>query len=360
MSLPKTLSGGWERESEHDLRVMIKLLQILFYWIAMRFRSRASLEAEIAVLRQQLGILRLKAPKKIQIGFWDRVIVVWLYRLFPSILKVIHIVQPATVIRWHRQGFKVYWRWISRPRGGRPKIDPELRALIRRISRENPLWGAPRIHGELLLLGYKLSQTTVAKYMVKRRGNPGGQTWRTFLENNRDGLASMDFIIVPTIGFKLLYCLVILNHARRRIIHCAVTKAPTAAWVARQLTEAFPWDEAPSYLIRDNDPVFNRMVRRKLRLVGIRDRPITPYSPWQNAYCERVNGSIRRECLDHILIFGEAHLRRVMRAYVHYYNNARTHLSLSKNSPNKRANHCIGAIKSLPHLGGLHHEYVRI
>jgi len=339
---------------------MIKLLQTLLYWISLRFRSRASLEAEIAVLRQQLGILRLKAPERVQVGFWDRVIFVWLYRLFPSVLNAIHIVQPATVLRWHRQGFRTYWRWISRPKGGRPKIDPELRALIRRISTENPLWGAPRVHGELLLLGCKVSQSTVAKYMVKHPYRSGGQTWKTFLENHRDGIASMDFIIVPTIGFKLLYCLVILNHARRKIVHYAVTQVPTAEWVARQLAEAFPWDEAPSYLIRDNDPVFNGLVRRKLRLIGIRDRPIASYSPWQNAYSERVNGSIRRECLDHILIFGEAHLRRVMRAYVDYYNNARTHLSLGKNSPNRREVHAAGPIKSLPHLAGLHHEYVRI
>lgn len=232
--------------------------------------------------------------------------------------------------------------------------------MIRRISQENPLWGAPRIHGELLLLGCKVSQSTVAKYMVKHPYRSGGQTWKTFFENHRDGIASMDFIIVPTIGFKLLYCLVILNHARRRVIHYAVTKVPTATWVARQLVEAFPWDEAPSYLIRDNDPVFNGLVQRRLRLIGIRDRPITPRSPWQNGHSERLNGSIRRECLDHILIFGEAHLRRVMRAYVQYYNNARTHLSLGKNSPKEREVHVAGTIRSVSHLGGLHHEYVRI
>ena len=170
----------------------------------------------------------------------------------------------------------------------------------------------------------------------------------------------MDFIIVPTIRFKHLYCLVILNHARRRIIHYAVTKVPTAAWVARQIAEAFPWDEIPRYLIRDNDPVFNSLVQRRLRLFGIRDRPIMPRWPWQNAFSERLNGSMRRECLDHIIIFGEAHLRRVMRAYVHYYNNARTHLALSKKSPNHREVCTKGTVRSVPHFGGLHHEYARI
>ncbi len=287
-------------------------------------------------------------------------ILVLLYRLSPSVIDAIHILRPETVVRWHRQGFKAYWRWKSSPKGGRRKIDRDLRNLISRMSKENPLWGAPRIHGELLLLGYKVSQSTVAKYMVKRRGNPGGQSWKTFLENHRDGIASMDFIIVPTIRFKLLYCLVILGHARRKIIHYAVTTVPTAAWVSRQIGEAFPWDEVPEYLIRDNDPVFNTLVQKKLRLFGIRDQPTTPHSPWQNGHSERLNGSIRRECLDHIIILGDGHLRRVMKAYVYYYNNIRTHLSLGKNAPLGREVQVAGSVESMPHLGGLHQEYVRI
>jgi len=330
------------------------------HWFRLQFRARQSIEAENLVLRQQLAILRLRNPKRIQVGFWDRVILVAFYRLFPSVLDSIHIVQPATILRWHRKGFRVVWRWKSRRRSGRPKIDAELRDLIRRVSRENPLWGAPRIHGELLLLGYSVSQTTVAKYMVKYLTRGGGQTWKTFLENNKQGIASMDFVIVPTIQFKLLYCLVIINHARRKIIHFAVTTIPTAAWVVRQLVEAFPWNEAPEYLIRDNDPAFNGLVQRRLRSFGIRDRPTAPRSPWQNGYSERINGAIRRECLDHILVVGEAHLRRIMKEYVHYYNNARTHLSLEKNSPNKRPIQYVGAIRSIKHLGGLHKEYARI
>jgi transposase InsO family protein len=269
-------------------------------------------------------------------------------------------VQPTTLVRWHRQGFKAYWRWKSRPKNGRPKTDAELRTLIRRMSEKNPLWGAPRIHGELMMLGYKVSQTTVAKYMVSRPYRSGGTSWKTFLKTHADGIASMDFVIVPTIGFKLLYCLVILDHARRKIVHYAVTHVPTAEWVARQIIEAFPWNAAPRYLIHDRDPVFSNLVPRRLWAMGIRDRPTAPRSSWQNGYVERVIGSIRRDCLDHMLIFGEDHLCRVMKAYVYYYNNVRTHLSLSKDTPLQRGVATRGTINALRHLGGLHHQYLRI
>ena len=339
---------------------MIKLLQAIFQWLLLRFRSRASLEAEILMLRQQLGVLRLRSPQRARPGVWDRVILVWLYRLCPSVLAAVHIVQPATLLRWHRKGFRAYWRWKSRPTGGRPRIDTELRGLIRRLGEENPLWGAPRIHGELLMLGYRVSQTTVAKYVVKRPYRTRGPSWKAFLKSHADGIASMDFVIVPTLTFRLLYCLVILNHARRKIIHIAVTTIPTAEWVARQITEAFPWNDAPDYLIRDRDPVFDRLVQRRIQAMGIRDRPTAPRSPWQNGYVERLIGSVRRDCLDHILILGENHLRRVMKAYVQYYNNARTHLSLGKDAPSKRQICSRGIVSSFAHLGGLHHEYVRI
>jgi transposase InsO family protein len=339
---------------------MIKLLQAIGGWVLLRFRSRASLEAEVLLLRQQLGVLRRRAPKHIRPDFWDRLVLVSVYRLFPSVLSAVHIVQPATLLRWHRQGFRAYWRWRSRKPYGRPKTNAHLRSLIRQISSENPLWGAPRIHGELLILGYEVSQTTVAKYMVKRPNSSGGPTWKTFLRTHADGIASMDFVIVPTIGFKLLYCLVILDHARRNIVHYAVTHVLTAEWVARQIVEAFPCDEAPRYLVHDRDPVFNDLVRRRLGAMGIRDRPTSPRSPWQNGHVERLIGSIRRDCLDHMLIFGENHLRSVMKAYVHYYNNVRTHLSLDKNAPLQREPARLGAVHALPHLGGMHHEYVRI
>ena len=244
-------------------------------------------------------------------------------------------------MRWHRAGFRRYWRWKSRRRGGRPQIQTELRALIRQMSAENRLWGAPRIHGELLKLGFEVSQSTVAKYMVRRRGPPS-QGWRAFLRNHAPHIAAMDLFVVPTIGFALLYVFVIVRLDRRTLVWTNVTRHPTAEWIARQITEAFPWNEAPRYLIRDRDGVFGAVVTRRLRAMGIRDKPIAPASPWQNAFAERLIGSIRRECVDHLIVFGERHLRRILRCYAHYYNEVRTHRSLNKDAPISRAVQRIG------------------
>ncbi len=235
----------------------------------------------------------------------------------------------------------------------------ELRALIRRMSAENPLWGAPRIHGELLKLGFEVSQSSVAKYMVKRCGPPS-QGWRTFLRNHVPHIAAMDLFVVPTIGFDLLYGLVIVRLARRDLVWTNVTPHPTAEWVARQITEAFPWNEAPRYLIRDRDQVYGAAARRLLRAMGIRDKPMAPGSPWQNGFAERLIGSIRRECVDHIVVLGETHLRRVLKSYAQYYNEMRTHRSLDKDAPIPRPVQRAGSIMSHVLLGGLHHHYVRI
>jgi transposase InsO family protein len=338
---------------------MIECVGLLFSAIAARFKSRARLEAEVLVLRHQLNVLVRKVGRRPRLLSWDRLVFVVLYRLCPQVLDSVSIIKPHTVIRWHRTGFNAYWRWKSRARGGRPKIDAETRALIREMSRANQLWGAPRIHGELLKLGIAVAQSTVAKYMVKRRGPPG-QDWKTFLRNHADGIAAVDLFVVPTVGFKLLYCLLVLGHGRRRLVHHAVTAHPTAEWIGRQIVEAFPWDGAPEYLVRDRDAVYGQVVRRRLRGLGIRDRSVAPRSPWQNGYVERLIGSVRRECLDHTIVLSESHLRRIMTAYKTYYNEARTHLSLSKDTPLGRPIERIGRIIAQPMIGGLHHRYVRI
>ena len=217
----------------------------------------------------------------------------------------------------------------------------------------------PRIHGELLKLGFEVAQSSVAKYMVKRRGSPS-QGWRTFLHNHAPDIAAMDLLVVPTIGFDLLYAFVIVRLGRRELIWINVTANPTAEWVARQITEAFPWSEAPRYMIRDRDRIYGAVVTRRLRAMGIRDKPIAPTSPWQNGFAERLIGSIRRECLDHIIVLGEAHLRQILKSYARYYNETRTHLALDKDAPLSRTVKRAGRILCRPVLGGLHHEYVRI
>jgi transposase InsO family protein len=320
--------------------VLLELAMVAFLaWLLLlarsRFKSRARLEAENMVLRQQVIVLRRRSRTRVGLRNFDRLILVWLYRLFPSVLGAVVIVKPETVIRWHRRGFRAYWRWKSGRRGGRPKIDREIRGLIRQMSRENPLWGAPRIHGELLMLGVDLAQSTVAKYMDRLRGL-SSQGWKTFLRNHAAGIASIDLFVVRTISFKLLYGLVILHYGRRRLAMVSVTSNPTAEWIAGQVTEAFPWDEAPGHLIRDRDAAFGPAYTRRIRTVRIRDHPTALRSPCQNGHAERLIGSIRREYLDHVIVFGEAHLRRVLKAYVAYYNQIRTHLSLDKDAPNFR------------------------
>lgn len=239
-----------------------------------------------------------------------------MYRLAPGTLNALSIVKPETVIGWHRRGFRAFWRWKSRSTAGRPNPPPEVRTLIREMSIAKPLWGAPRIHGELLILGIGVGQTTVAKYMNRCR-RPPSQGWKTFLRNHADGIVAMDMFVVPTISFKLLYGLVVMSHDRRNIIHLSTTAHPSVEWIASQLTEAVGWDRAPCYIIRDRDRAYGEVFKRRLRTMGIRDRPTAPQSPWQNGCCERLIGSIRWECLDHVVILGERHLRHVLRSYAH-------------------------------------------
>ena len=338
---------------------MFALLFFALAILASSFKSKRRLAAENAALRQQLTVLRRQVRGRVRLTNNDRLFFVQLYRWFPSVLNLITVIRPETLVRWHRAGFRRYWRWKSRSLGGRPQIEADLRALIRRMNIENPLWGAPRIHGELLKLGFEVAQSTVARYMVKRHGPPS-QGWRTFLRNHAPDIAAMDLFVVPSIGFNLLYTLIIVRLDRRHLIWVNVTTNPTAEWIARQLTEAFPWDGAPRYLIRDRDRIYGTVVTRRLCAMGIRDKPIAPASPWQNGFAERLIGSIRRECLDHFVVWGETHLRRILRTYACYYNDIRTHWALDKDAPAFRPIRRTGIINSHAILGGLHHHYIRI
>ena len=267
--------------------------------------------------------------------------------------------QPETVIRWHRKGFRLFWMRKC-TKHGRPTIDPRIRALIREMCRANPLWGAPRIHGVLLKLGLDVSEATVSRYLV-RRPKPPSQTWRTFLENHTKDIIATDFFTVPTATFRVLFVLVVLSHDRRKILHTNVTEMPTAEWAARQVVEAVGLDDAPKYLIRDRDRKFNEFFTRKVASACLTEALTAPASPWQNAYVERVIGTIRRECLDHMIILGEQHLRRTVKRYSDYYNRVRTHTSPDKDAPRGRPiqGRGKGTVRSRRHCGGLHHEYYR-
>ena len=338
---------------------MTVILLTLWLFVVDLFKSRSRLEAENLFLRHQLNIALRQAPSGIRLSGSDRALLVLITKLWPNLVGMARLVQPETILRWHRTGFRVFWRWKTRNRAGRPKIDRGLRDLIRRISAENPLWGASRIHGELLMLGFEVAQSTVSKYMLRRR-NPPSQSWKTFLRNHGEAIAAIDMCVLPTVTFELLFAFLVLGHGRRHLLWFEVTRRPTAEWLARQITEAFPWASAPTYLVRDNDRAYGFAFQRRVRTMGIRDRPISPNSPWQNGIAERLIGTLRRECLDQILVFGEAHLRRILSAYATYYNQARTHMALQKDAPLHRAVQRNGSIVAMPVLSGLHHRYARI
>lgn len=271
------------------------------------------------------------------------------------------IVKPETVLAWHRKGFRLFWTWrVRRGKPGRPSVAHEVRDLIRLMSRNNPRWGAPRIHGELLKLGIQITEPTVAKYMIRQR-KPPSQTWRTFLNNHIWSTVSVDFFMVPTVRFQILYVFLVLAHDRRRIVHFGVTAHPTAEWTAQQMREAFPWDSAPRYLLRDRDKIFGKAFVDQIRAQGIKQVLSAPRSPWQRAYVERLIGSIRRECLDHVLVFGERSLHRMFGSYADYYHRWRTHLALGKDAPEPRRtqSQLEGRVIELRDVGGLHHHYER-
>ena len=338
---------------------MKKWLIIILKTLISSGRERRELALENLALRQQLAVLKAKQTRP-RLTRVDRLFWCFLSKQWANWRDSLHIVQPATVIRWHRQGFRYYWRWKSRRRG-RPSIEGELRILIREMSRANPLWGAPRIHGELLKLGIEVSQATVSKYMVRHR-KPPSQGWKTFLGNHASELVSLDFLTVPTATFRVLYVLVILGHDRRQILHVNVTRNPTAVWTARQLTEVCGWNNEPRYLLRDRDGVYGLEFSRQAKVLGFEEVVTAPRSPWQNAYVERVIGSIRRDCLDHVVVISDRQLRRILKEYLSYYNQVRTHLSLHKDAPVPRSAKPpdLGRVTKIRRVGGLHHEYTRL
>ena len=324
-------------------------------------RSRAALQLENLALRHQIGVLQRSARRRPKLTSRDRLLWMCLSRLWSDWRSALAIVQPETVLAWHRAGFRLFWTWkVRRGQPGRPVISREVRDLIRKMCRENPGWGAPRIHGELLKLGIDIGESSVSKYMVRCR-KPPSQTWRTFLENHAQQMVSIDFFTVPTLRFQVLYVFLVMAHDRRRILHFNVTAHPTAEWTGQQLREAFPFDQPPRYLLRDRDAIFGDDFREQVRDMGIREVLSAPRSPWQRAYVERVIGSIRRECLDHIIVFQESSLRRTLNSYFDYYHRSRTHLSLGKDSPEPRPIQPpkMGSVVAVPQVGGLHHRYER-
>ncbi len=318
------------------------------------------MQIEILALRHQLAVLQ-RQKRRVRLGAADRLLWVVLSRFWKQWRSLLVIVKPETVIAWHRKGFHLYWGWKSRKgKCGRPCISLETRELIRQMSKANPLWGAPRIHGELLKLVSEISQATVAKYMT-RQGKPPSQSWRTFLENHVQQIVAIDFLIVRTVNFRLLFVFVALSHERRHAIHFNVTEHPTAEWTARQIAEAFPWDSAPGYLLHDRDCIYGAAFHRRVSEMGIHEILTAARLPWQNAYVERFIGTVRRECLDHLIIFNEYSLKRILKSYFEYYEHSRTHLSLEKDPPASRAVQASesGRVVELPQVGGLHHRYER-
>ncbi len=340
--------------------MMAGMITLILIGLLRGVRTQRSLVLENLALRHQLVVLQRTVPRP-RLRTADRLFWVLLSRLWAGWTDAISVVQPATVIRWHRTGFKLFWARKSRRTGpGRPAVAPEVRALIRHMARANPLWGAPRIHGELQKLGLEISQAAVSKYLG-RRSKPPSQTWRTFLDNHLQTLVSVDFFVVPTVLFKVLFVFVALAHERRRVLHINVTDAPTAQWTAQQLVEAFPWETAPRYLLRDRDTVYGVAFSRRAQSMGIHEVKTAARSPWQNPYVERLIGTLRRECLDHVVVLNEPHLRRLLSAYLIYYHGARTHLSLEKDAPEPRPVERLdeGRIVETPMVGGLHHRYGR-
>jgi putative transposase len=320
----------------------------------------ATLIAENLALRQQLAVLQ-RSVRRPRLRRRDRLFWTLLSRCWAGWQDALLIVSPATVVRWHRQGFRLYWRCKSHGNPGRPRVSTDIRRLIGQMAGENTTWGAPRIGSELRLLGHCVADSTVAKYLPQRR-KPPSQTWKTFLNNHVGCLAAIDFCVVPTATFRVLYVFIVLVHERRRVVHFGVTEHPTAGWVSQQLREAFPFDTAPRYLLRDRDASYASQVRQTLSSMGSNEVVLAPRSPWQSPYVERFIGSLRRECLNHVIVLHERHLRCIVSGYLAYYHRARPHMSLARNAPVPREVEppALGPVVCEPMVGGLHHRYRRV
>jgi putative transposase len=338
---------------------MINLIQFILILVVTSTRSRLSLQVENAALRHQLSAYR-KSGQRSRIHPADRLLWSVMSRLWSGWHAALFFVQPRTVVVWQKKRFREYWRALSLSSGpGRPPISPELRELIGRMWKANPTWGSPRIVAELAKPGIEVAKSTVEKYRP-HRDKPPSATWRTFLAQHLRDLVSIDFLIVPTVTCRVLFVFVVLAHDRRRIVHFSVTEHPTAQWTAQQLVEAFPFESAPRYLIRDRDSIYGQRVIQRIKSLGIEEVVTAPASPWQNAYVERMIGTLRQELLDHVIILNERHLKRLLSSYLDYYQLWRTHRTLEQDAPDGRPVRTAEPdnVVELPAIHGLHHVYL--
>jgi transposase InsO family protein len=347
-----------------DACVVLDYVLLVLATLRAACRSRSDLVLENLLLRHQLAVLTRPTRPRRRVAFrrLDKLLWVLVRCLRRGWRRHLVAVTPDTVVRWHRAGWRWYWRWRSRSPGGRPRLSPEVRELIARMARENPLWGSKRIRGELLKLGIAVSDRSIRRYRWRPPGRPPSQTWRTFLANHAHAIWAADLFVVQTLTFKTLYVLVFIAHGRRELIHLAVTAHPTAAWVWRQVVEATAWGRRPKHLIRDRDRVFGGDFRDRVKALGI-ETILTPVgAPRANAIAERVIGTLRRECLDHVIPVDERHLRAILAEYVEYYNCDRPHRTLRMETPLPQGRPSAEPIQSVrvrPVLGGLHHVYER-
>jgi transposase InsO family protein len=345
------------QSAEVDL-AMLDVIFALLRALLSGFRPQSRLMLENLALRHQLAVLKRQTHKP-KLRSADRLLWVCLRRLWPQWPHARVLFQPQTVIAWHRLGFRLFWRWKSRARDGRPSLDGDLIALIRQMWQANPTWGSPRIQAELAKLGIEISDSTIRKYRPEHRRSTSAQTWKTFLHNHTKELVAVDFFTVPTATFRVLYVFLVLAHERRKVLHFHITQAPSAAWAAQQMVEAFAFTTPPRYLLRDRDGLYGADFVRCVE--GLEQKVIAPQSPWQNPMVERLIGSIRRECLDHVIVLSQPHLCRSLDRYFDYYHRDRAHRALDQDSPDSRPVEPPdqGNIVALPRLGGLHHRYTR-